>query len=93
MNIDSTCAGYSLTFEPRHAGRFQRLAGWWRRVLRQRERSVLVEAIAPLGKHLLRDIGVSAETVSIAEARNASHYERFARSSAQMSGAAGRFGF
>jgi uncharacterized protein YjiS (DUF1127 family) len=93
MHIDSTCTGYPLTLGAGHAGRLQRLVGWWRGVLRQRERSVHVESMARLGKHLLGDIGVSEETASIARARNESHYERFARSSAEMGGTAGRFGF
>jgi len=93
MNIDSTCAEQTLTLELGHAGRFQRLADWWHDLRRRREQRLEVQSIAPLGKHVLRDIGVSEEMVSIAQARNESHYERFARSTAEVGGTAARFGF
>jgi len=93
MHIDSTCAGHPLTLQLGHAGRSQRLADWWRDLRRRRERRLEVQSIAPLGKHVLHDVGVSEEMVSIAQARNESQYERFARSTTEMSGTAGRFGF
>lgn len=70
-----------------------RLLGQWRAWRREREELARLDALAPLAPNLLRDIGISDEERSIAQARHASHGERVFRSSDPSLGAmSARFG-